>query len=132
MPLIIVSCAVLIVIQISLYLLAYIELFTLFSGVLLPLLAIPLSYTIWYIQTKYNHSKSVKLMNKLAYILAGALVAPAVTLFSFAFIALTTGWTVAEHIGTWGFIFIMCVVAPTIGASITYYIGKRRDFMPYV
>jgi len=131
LPLILVSCAVLIVVQVSLYLLAYIEMLTLFGGVLLPLLAIPISYTIWYIQTKYQQTKTVHLMNKMAFILAGAFLAPAITLFGSAFIALATGWVATNYIGGWGTIIIMYVVAPIIGASITYWIGKRRDFMPY-
>jgi hypothetical protein len=127
-----ISCTVLMAIQVILYLLAYIELFVLFGGLLVLLLAIPLSYAVLYTQTRYQHSKTVKLTNKIAYIAAGALVAPAVALFSSALIALTTGWAATSRLGAWGFLFIMYVVAPIIGASITYWIGKRRDFMPYV
>jgi predicted RND superfamily exporter protein len=132
LPLIIALCAVLIIIQVSLYLLAYIELFTLFGGVLLPLLAIPISYAIWYVQTKYQQTKTVQLMNKMAFILAGAFLAPAITLFGSAFIALATGWVATNYIGGWGTIIIMYVVAPIIGASITYWIGKRRDYRPFM
>lgn len=109
LPLLIISCTVLAVTQVVLYLLAYIKLFTLFGGVLVLLLTIPLSYTIGYIQTRYQQSKSVELMNKIAFILAGAFLAPAVTLFSFAFIALATG-----------------------GASISYSIGRRRDYRRFM
>jgi hypothetical protein len=99
LTLLIISCAVLVVVQVVLYLLACINLLALFGGVLVLLLAIPLSYTIWYIQTRYRQSKTVKLTNKIAYILAGALLAPAITLFSLALIALTTGWVAANHLG---------------------------------
>ncbi len=132
LPLFFISCIVLIVTQVVLYLLAYIELFTLFGGVLVLFLTFPLVYAIGYIQTRYQQSKSVQLTNKIAYILAGAFLAPAITLFSFAFISLATGWVAANHLGGWGFLIIMYVVAPIIGASITYLIGKRRDFMPYI
>lgn len=131
--LIIVSCAVLIVIQVSLYLLAYIELLTLFGGVLLPLLAIPLSYTIWYIQTKYQQTKTVHLMNKMAFILAGACLAPAITLFGSAFIILATGLPpLTSYLGRWTSVILIIVVPPIVGAFIGYLIGRRRDYRPFV
>jgi hypothetical protein len=130
-PLIAISCIILIVTQAILYLLAYIELFTLFGGVLV-LLTIPLSYAIEYIQTRYRQSKSVELMNRIAFILGPACLAIGGALFSSAFIALATGGASANYLGPWGTIIIMFVVAPIIGASIGYWIGKRRDFMPFV
>ena len=51
LPMLVVSCAVFAVIEIVLYLLAYINLLALFGVVLVLLLTFPLSYTIWYIQT---------------------------------------------------------------------------------
>jgi uncharacterized membrane protein SirB2 len=132
LPLLIISCTVLAVTQVVLYLLAYIKLFTLFGGVLVLLLTIPLGYTILYIQTRYQQSKSVQLTNKIAFILAGAFLAPAVTLFSFAFIALATGGASANYLGAWGTIIIMYVVAPIIGASISYSIGRRRDYRRFM
>lgn len=131
-PLLIISYIVLAVTQVILYLLAYIELFTLFGGVLVLLLTIPLVYTIGYIQTRYQQSKSVELMNKMAFILAGAFLAPAVTLFSLAFIALATGLASANYLGAWGTLIILYVVAPIIGASISYSIGRRRDYKPFI
>jgi len=133
LPLIIVSCAVLIIIQVSLYLLAYIELFTLFGGVLLLLLAIPLSYTIWYIQTKYQQTKTVHLMNKMAFILAGACLAPAITLFGSAFIVLATDLPPpTSYLGTWPSLILIIIVPPIVGSFIGYLIGRRRDYRPFV
>jgi hypothetical protein len=130
--LVLVSCAVLVVVQVVLYLLAYIELFTLFGGVIVVFLALPLSYTIMYIQTRLQQSRSVRLMNKMAYILAGAFLAPAITLFSLAILSSATGGASANYLGPRGTILLMYVVAPVVGASITYSIGKRRNFMPHV
>jgi hypothetical protein len=133
LPLIIVSCAVLIIIQVSLYLLAYIELSTLFGGVLLPLLAIPISYTIWYIQTNYQQTKTVHLMNKMAFILAGACLAPAITLFGSAFIILATNSPPpTSYLGTWPSLILIIGVPPIVGAFIGYLIGRRRDYKPFM
>ncbi|MCW4017032.1 MAG: hypothetical protein NWF06_11745 [Candidatus Bathyarchaeota archaeon] len=130
--LLVISCVAITIMQGILYLLAYIKLFTLFSGILIVLLSIPLTYTVAYVHTKYQYSKSVKLTNKIAFIVAGAFVAPAITLFTVAFIALATGFGLTNYIGGWGFLALMYIAAPIIGASITYWIGKRRNFMPYV
>jgi hypothetical protein len=130
--LVLVFCAVLVSVQVVLYLLAYIKLFMLFGGVLVVFLALPLSYTVMYLQTRYQQSKSVRLMNKLAYILAGAFLAPAITLFWLALISSATGVATINHLGPLGTILLMYVVAPIVGASITYSIGKRRNFMPHV
>lgn len=133
LPLIIVSCAVLIVIQVSLYLLAYIELITLFGGVLVLLLAFPLSYAIWYVQTKYQQTKTVHLMNKMAFILAGACLAPVITLFGSAFIILAMDLPPpTSYLGTWPSLILIIVVPPIVGAFIGYLIGRRRDYRPFV
>jgi hypothetical protein len=133
LPIIIVSCAVLIVMQVSLYLLAYIELFTLFGGVLLFLLAIPISYTVWYVQTKYQQTKTVHLMNKMAFILGGAFLAPAITLFGLAFIILATGLPPPTHyLGRWPSLTLILLVPPIVGAFIGYLIGKRRNYRPFM
>jgi hypothetical protein len=117
--LVLIFCAVLAAIQVVLYLLAYIELFTLFGGVLVVFLALPLSYTVLYLQTRYRQSKSVHLMNKMAYMLAGAFLAPVVTLFSLAIISSATGGASADYLGSLGTLLLMYVVAPIVGASIT-------------
>jgi hypothetical protein len=133
LPLIIALYAILIVIQVGLYLLAYIELFTLFGGVLLPLLAIPISYAIWYVQTKYQQTKTVHLMNKMAFILAGACLAPAITLFGSAFIVLATGLPPpTSYLGRWPSLILIIIVPPIVGAFIGYLIGRRRDYRPFM
>ena len=132
-PILIISCSILAAIQVVLYLFAYIGLLRLFGGVLLLLLSIPLSYAVWYIQTKYQQAKSVQLMNKIAFILIGAFLAPVVTLFLGAFIVLVTGGaSLVSYLGIWQSFFLVFIVAPIIGASITYLMGKRRDFMTYM
>jgi hypothetical protein len=133
LPLIIALYAILIVIQVGLHLLAYIELFTLFGGVLLPLLAIPISYAIWYVQTKYQQTKTVHLMNKMAFILAGACLAPAITLFGSAFIVLATGLPPpTSYLGRWPSLILIIIVPPIVGAFIGYLIGRRRDYRPFM
>ncbi|PVX23361.1 MAG: hypothetical protein CW691_10850 [Candidatus Bathyarchaeum sp.] len=130
--LLVASFIVLIGVQVVLFLLSYIELFTLFGGVLVILLSIPLSYTIGYIQTRYQQSKSVQLTNKIAFILGPACLAVGAALFSLVFISLATGGASANYLGSMGTLIIMYVIAPSIGGSLGYLIGKKRNFMPYV
>jgi len=132
LPLLIMTYIVLTVIHVILYLLAYINLSTLFGGVLILLLMIPLPYAIWHIQTKYQHSKTVHLMNKLAFILAGALLAFPITLFATAFIIWALGLPpLVNYVGQWLTLILFFIVSPIVGAFIGYWIGKRRNYRPY-
>ena len=133
LPLLIISYIVLVIIQVILYLLAYINLSTLFGGVLVLLLIIPLPYAIWHIQTKYQHSKTVHLMNKLAFILGGTLLAFPTALFATAFIIWALGLPpLVNYMGQWLTLILFFIVSPIVGAFIVYWIGKRRNYRPYM
>lgn len=129
---ILVLSAFLVIVDVVLFFLSYIELFALLGSALVISLTIPVSFAIWYVQTNYQQSKTVKLSNKLAFILGPALLSVGVALFSLALISLITGVSTVNYLGPSGSIFVMYVVAPVIGASIGYWMGKRRNFMPYV
>ena len=132
-PLTIISCSVLIVTGCVVYLLGYIDLFKLFGDVLVLLLTIPLAYTVWYIQTTYQHSKSVHVMNKIAFIMAGAFLAFPFTLFATAFIIWATGSaSPTSYLGTWPTLILLFVLPTIIGAFIGYLIGKRRNYRPFI
>ena len=132
LPLLIISVTVLIVAQVTLFLLAYINLSTFFGGVLITILTIPLAYTIWHIQTRYQLSKTTQIANKIAFILAGACLAFPITFFAAVFIfgaeSLTT---VSNYIGYWPGMLLLLAVPMIVGASIGYALGKRRNFRPY-
>jgi hypothetical protein len=132
LPLLSISYTVLTVTQVILYLLAYIDLFTFFGGVLVLLLTIPLPYAIWHIQTKYQHSKAVHLTSKIAFILAGAFLAFPITLFATAFIIWATGSApLSSYLGSWPTLTLLFVVPSIVGALIGYWLGKRRNYRPY-
>ena len=131
--LLVITYVVLIIIQVILYLLAYINLSTLFGGALVLLLIIPLSYAIWHIQTRYQHSRTVHLMNKLAFILGGALLAFPTALFATALIIWALGLPpLVNYMGQWLTIILFFFVSPIVGAFIGYRIGKRRNHRPYM
>jgi len=132
LPLLIISYIVLTVIQVVLYLLAYIDLSTFFGGVIVLLLTIPLPYAIWHIQTRYQHSKTIHLMNKIAFILAGACLAFPITFFAVVFILGAESLTVlSNYIGYWPTIILLLAVPMIVGAFIGYWLGKRRNYRPY-
>jgi len=128
-----ISVSVLIVAQCAVYLLGYIDLFKLFGGVLVLLLTIPLAYTVWHIQTRYQHSKNVHVVNKIAFIMAGAFLAFPITLFATAFIIWATGSAPpTSYLGTWPTLILLFVLPTIIGAFIGYWIGKRRNYRPFL
>ena len=133
LPLLIISCTVLAIVQVILYLLAYIDFSTFFGGVLVMFLTIPLPYAIWHIQTRYQHSKTINLMNKLAFIMGGAFIAFPLTMFAIIFTILATGATEPfSSLGPWLTIILLLVVPMTIGALIGYLVGKRRNYALHV
>jgi hypothetical protein len=131
LPLVIISYIVLIAIQVILYFLAYINLSILFGGILVLLLIIPLPYAIWHIQTKYQHSKTIQIANKLSFILAGACLAFPITFFPVAFIFRAANIDISDYVGYWPGIILLLVVPMIVGAFIGYALGKRRNFRPY-
>jgi len=72
-------------------------------------------------------------MNKMAFILGGACLAPAITLFGSAFIILATGLPPpTRYLGTWLSLILLTIVPPIVGAFIGYLIGRRRDYSPFM
>lgn len=131
--LLIITYVVLIIIQVILYFITYINLSTFFGSVLVLLLIIPLPYAIWHIQTKYQQSKTVHLVNKLAFMLAGAFLAFPTALFATALIIWALGLPpLANYMGQWFTIILFFFVSPVVGAFIGYRIGKRRNYRPYM
>jgi len=63
---------------------------------------------------------------RIALILVGAFLAPFATLFLFIIIGLITGYASSQYLGALEVTIIMNVIAPTIGASISYLAGKKK------
>jgi hypothetical protein len=70
--------------------------------------------------------KNVSLKTRLALIVVGALLAPFATLFLFILITFVTGLGASRYLGALEMTIIMIVVAPAVGASVGYLIGKRK------
>ena len=68
----------------------------------------------------------MQLKNKIALILVGAFLAPFVALFLFILITFATGLGASQYLGALEMTIIMIVVAPAVGASVGYLIGKRK------
>lgn len=66
------------------------------------------------------------LKTRIALILVGAFLAPFATLFLFIIIGLLTGYATSQYLGALEVTIIMNVIAPTVGASISYLAGKRK------
>lgn len=69
---------------------------------------------------------SVKLKTRIALILVGALLTPLIFLFIFILITFVTGLGASRYLGALEMTIIMNVVAPAVGASVGYLIGKRK------
>ena len=59
-------CSPLIVVQCILYLSGYIDILQLYRGILVVFAAIPLAYGVRYIKIRYQTTKTIQLMNKIA------------------------------------------------------------------
>jgi hypothetical protein len=135
-PLTIIACSVLIVLDGILYLLGYTALSQLFGGILVVFAAIPLTYGIWHLQIRYQTTKKMQLINKIAFIGTGGFVAWVITFFGGAFII----WAVkgmpkpSDPPPQYpALIFIVIFIVPWIvGGFIGYLIGKRRNYRPYI
>lgn len=129
----IISCSVLIVAQCILYLLGYVELVLLCGGILVVFAAIPLTYGVWYIKIRYQTSKTIQLMNRIAFIGVGGWVAWIIAFFGGAFIVWATGLPPPDYLTRWPTFFIVFFVVPWIvGGFIGYLVGKRRNYRPYI
>jgi glycerol uptake facilitator-like aquaporin len=132
LPLLFLVYTFLIVVQVALVILSYIDLSIFFGGVLITILTVPLVYAIWHIQTKYQHTQTLHVVNKIAFIGAGALLGFSLTMFLVIFILLVTDMT--SPFSTFGpvlTIILLVVIPTTIGGLVGYTIGKRRNYMPY-
>jgi len=132
----IIVCSVLIIAQCILYVLGYIDLSELCGGILIVFVAIPLTYGIWYVKTRYETSKKMQLINKIAFIGIGGAVAWVITFFGGAFII----WAVegmpkpSDPPPQYpALIFILIFIVPWIvGGFIGYLVGKRRNYRRYI
>ena len=126
-------CSVLIVVQCIVYLLGYIDILQLSSGVFVVLAAIPLAYGVRYLQIRYQTTKTMQLINKIAFIGSFGFMAWAITFFGAAFIIWATGLPPpTDYLGTWPTFILLFIVPWPVGGYIGYRIGKRRNFRPYV
>ena len=135
-PLTLIACSALIVLDGVLYLLGYTDLSQLLGVILAVFAGIPVTYGVWYLQTRYQSSKKMQLINKIAFIGTGGFVAWAITFFGGAFII----WAVkgmpkpSDPPPQYpALIFIVMFIVPWIvGGYIGYRIGKRRNYRPYI
>ena len=135
---IIISCLVLIVAQCILYLLGYVELVLFCGGILAVFAGIAVTYGVLYVQIRYQTSKTIRLINKIAFIGGFGFIAWAITFFGAAFII----WAVkgmpspAEPPPEYPvqlLTFILVFIVPWIvGGFIGYLVGKRRNYRPYI
>ena len=137
-PQIIMVCSPLIVVQCIAHLLGYIDISQLCRGILVVFVGIPLAYGVRYIQIKYQTTKPMQLINKIAFIVGFGWIAWMITFFGGAFII----WAVkgmpnpgdpepAYLVQLLTFI-LMFIVPWIVGGFIGYLVGKRRNFRPYV
>jgi len=131
----IIVCSVLIIAQCILYVLGYIDLSELCGGILIVFVAIPLTYGIWYLRTRYETSKKIQLFYKIAFIGLGGVVAWVITFFGTALIILAVKGMPKPSDPSSKYpeisLFFLFVVPWVVGGFIGYWLGKRRDFRPF-
>jgi len=129
-------CSPLIVVQCILYLSGYIDILQLYRGILVVFAAIPLAYGVRYIKIRYQTTKTIQLMNKIALIaLIGGFgcMAWAITFFGAAFIIWATGLPPpTDYLGPWPTFILLFIVPWVVGGYIGYLVGKRRNYRPYI
>ena len=133
-PLTIIVCLSLVVAQCILYLSGYIEISRLCRGILVVVFAgTALSYGVRYIQIRYQTTKPIQLMNRIAFIGLGGAVAWVITFFGTAFImGMPTPADPPPEYSVQLLTFILVFPVPWIvGGFIGYLVGKRRNFRPY-
>ena len=132
-PQIIIVCSSLVVLECILYLLGYMDLLKLCGGILVVFVAIPLAYGVWYLKIRYQTSKTIQLMNRIAFIGVGGWVAWIITFFGGAFIVWATGLPPPDYLTRGPTFFIFFFIVPWIvGGFIGYRVGKRRNFRRYI
>ena len=134
----IIVCSVLIVAQCIFYLLGYIDLSQLCRGVLVVFVAIPLTYGVWYLRTRYQTTKTMRLINRIAFIGLGGAIAWVITFFGGALIiwavkGMPTPSDPPPEYPVQLLTFILMFIVPWIvGGFIGYLVGKRRNYRPYI
>ena len=129
----IIACSVLIVAQCILYLLGYIDIWRLCRGILVVFVAIPLTYGVWYLRTRYQTTKTMQSIMRIAFIGGFGGIAWVITFFGGAFIVWVTGLPPPDYLTRWPTFFIVFFVVPWIvGGFIGYLVGKRRNYRPYI
>ena len=132
-PQIIIVCSSLIVVQCIAHLSGYIDISQLCRGILLVFVAIPLAYGVRHLQIRYQTSKTVQLMNRIAFIGTGGFVAWVITFFGGAFIIWATGLPPpTTYLGPELALIILFVIPLIVGGFIGYLVGKSRNFKPYI
>ena len=134
----IIACSVLIVTQCIFYLLGYIDLSKLCGGILLVFVGISLAYGVQSLQIRYQTSKKMQLINRIAFIGGFGFIAWAITFFGGAFII----WAVkgmptsadppSEYPVQLLTLILMFIVPWIVGGYIGYRVGKRRNYRPYI
>jgi len=132
-PLTIIACSVLIVLDGILYLLGYTDLSQLFGGILVVFAAIPLTYGVRYLQIRYQTSKKMQLIMRIAFPVGFGWMAWCITFFGGAFIVWATGLPPpTDSLGQTPTFILIFIVPWIVGGYIGYRIGKRRNYRPYI
>ncbi len=132
-PQTIIACSVLFVAQCILYLLGYIDLSQLSGGILVVFVGIYLTYGVRYLQMRYRTSKKTQLINRIAFIAGFGWIAWVITFFGTAFIIWATGLRPpTDYLGAWSILILLFVVPWIVGGFIGYWVGKRRDYRPFM
>ena len=133
-PQAIIVCSSLVVLDCILYLLGYIDLSKLCGGILVVVFAgTALAYGVRYIQIRYQTTKPIQLINKIAFIGGFGWIAWCITFFGGAFIILATGVPPpTDYLGQTPTFILMFIVPWPVGGYIGYRVGKRRNFRPYI
>ena len=125
--------SVLAVAQCTAYLLGYIDLYKLYGGLIVLFLSIPVAYAIGYIKTEAFSEKTRVKLNRMAFIGAGACISFLITLFGTAFFIWALGLPpLVNYMGQWPTLILFFIVPPILGALIGDWIGRRRNYRPYL
>jgi len=132
-PLTIIACSSLVVLDCILYLLGYTDLSKLFGGILAVFAAIPLTYGVRYLQTRYQTSKKMQLIMRIAFPVGFGWIAWCITFFGGVFIIWATGLPPpTDYLGQTPTFILIFIVPWIVGGYIGYRIGKRRNYRPYI